>query len=64
MTPTPITGRAKDVIIRSSHNLDPEAIEEALLRHPQVQMAAAVGEPFFGVDKLELVDEWLAAGGW
>lgn len=22
------------------------------------------GEPFFGVDKLELVDEWLAAGGW
>jgi 2-hydroxychromene-2-carboxylate isomerase len=22
------------------------------------------GEPFFGVDKLELVDEWLASGGW
>ncbi len=22
------------------------------------------GEPFFGVDKLELVDEWLARGGW
>jgi 2-hydroxychromene-2-carboxylate isomerase len=21
-------------------------------------------EPFFGVDKLELVDDWLAAGGW
>ena len=21
-------------------------------------------EPFFGVDKLELVDEWLACGGW
>ena len=22
------------------------------------------GEPFFGVDKLELVDEWLSRGGW
>jgi 2-hydroxychromene-2-carboxylate isomerase len=22
------------------------------------------GEPFFGVDKLELVDEWLVRGGW
>ncbi|MCK9510096.1 MAG: 2-hydroxychromene-2-carboxylate isomerase [Pigmentiphaga sp.] len=22
------------------------------------------GEPFFGVDKLELIDEWLACGGW
>lgn len=22
------------------------------------------GEPFFGVDKLELVDEWLREGGW
>jgi 2-hydroxychromene-2-carboxylate isomerase len=22
------------------------------------------GEPFFGVDKFELIDEWLARGGW
>jgi 2-hydroxychromene-2-carboxylate isomerase len=22
------------------------------------------GEPFFGVEKMELVEEWLAAGGW
>lgn len=22
------------------------------------------GAPFFGVDKLELLDEWLARGGW
>lgn len=22
------------------------------------------GEPFFGVDKLELIEEWLATGGW
>ena len=40
-----VTGRAKDVIIRSGHNIDPGVIEEALLRHPGVLMAAAVGEP-------------------
>ena len=40
-----VTGRAKDVIIRSSHNIDPGVIEEALLQHPQVLMAAAVGAP-------------------
>jgi fatty-acyl-CoA synthase len=40
-----ITGRAKDVIIRGAHNIDPQAIEEALLQHPAVLMAAAVGEP-------------------
>ncbi|MEP7280428.1 MAG: AMP-binding protein [Rubrivivax sp.] len=40
-----VTGRAKDVIIRGAHNIDPGAIEEVLLQHPQVQMAAAVGEP-------------------
>jgi len=40
-----VTGRAKDVIIRSSHNIDPQMIEEALLQHPDVTMAAAVGEP-------------------
>ncbi|MBP0620818.1 AMP-binding protein [Cupriavidus consociatus] len=40
-----LTGRAKDVIIRSSHNIDPSMIEEALMRHPSVESAAAVGEP-------------------
>ena len=40
-----VTGRAKDVIIRSGHNIDPGVIEEALMRHPQVHFAAAVGEP-------------------
>lgn len=40
-----ITGRAKDLIIRSSHNIDPRVIEDALLRHPDVLMASAVGEP-------------------
>lgn len=40
-----VTGRAKDVIIRGAHNIDPGLIESVLLRHPGVMMAAAVGEP-------------------
>jgi fatty-acyl-CoA synthase len=40
-----LTGRQKDLIIRGGHNLDPSMIEEALMRHPAVQMAAAVGKP-------------------
>ncbi|HSW21886.1 MAG TPA: AMP-binding protein, partial [Burkholderiaceae bacterium] len=40
-----VTGRAKDVIIRGAHNIDPGVIEEALLQHPSVVLAAAVGEP-------------------
>jgi fatty-acyl-CoA synthase len=38
-----ITGRAKDVIIRGAHNIDPAVIEDALLSHPDVAVAAAVG---------------------
>jgi fatty-acyl-CoA synthase len=40
-----ITGRQKDLIIRSSHNIDPRVIEDALQLHPDVAIAAAVGEP-------------------
>ena len=40
-----ITGRAKDVIIRGAHNIDPSMIEEAFAAHPEVQSCAAVGEP-------------------
>jgi fatty-acyl-CoA synthase len=40
-----ITGRAKDLIIRGGHNIDPAMIEDALLRHPAVAFAGAVGEP-------------------
>ena len=40
-----LTGRAKDLIIRGGHNIDPRAIEDALLRHPAVELAAAVGRP-------------------
>ncbi|WP_108484769.1 acyl-CoA synthetase [Oceaniglobus ichthyenteri] len=40
-----ITGRAKDVIIRGGHNIDPAEIEEALAGHPDVAMAGAIGQP-------------------
>jgi fatty-acyl-CoA synthase len=40
-----ITGRAKDVIIRGGHNIDPTVIEETLLKHPDVMLAAAVSKP-------------------
>ena len=40
-----LAGRAKDLIIRGGHNIDPRTIEEALLRHPAIRAAAAVGRP-------------------
>jgi fatty-acyl-CoA synthase len=40
-----LTGRAKDLILRGGHNLDPAMIEEALCSHPQIELAAAVGQP-------------------
>ncbi|MEQ8346205.1 MAG: AMP-binding protein [Sneathiellaceae bacterium] len=40
-----VTGRAKDVIIRGGHNIDPATIEEALAAHPAVEICAAVGRP-------------------
>jgi len=40
-----LTGRAKDLIIRGGHNIDPAVIEETLHEHPAVELAAAVGKP-------------------
>jgi fatty-acyl-CoA synthase len=40
-----ITGRAKDLIIRSGHNIEPGVIENALLKHPEVMLCAAVSKP-------------------
>ena len=40
-----ITGRAKDLIIRGGHNIDPAVIEDALSHHEQVAMAGAIGQP-------------------
>jgi fatty-acyl-CoA synthase len=40
-----ITGRAKDLVIRGGHNIDPQPIEEIMFRHPAVALAAMVGQP-------------------
>jgi acyl-coenzyme A synthetase/AMP-(fatty) acid ligase len=40
-----VTGRSKDLIIRGGVNIAPLEIDEALLRHPAVAEAAAVGVP-------------------
>ncbi|MEJ6397289.1 acyl-CoA synthetase [Yoonia sp. 208BN28-4] len=40
-----ITGRAKDLIIRGGHNIDPAEIEEALAGHDMVAFAGAIGQP-------------------
>lgn len=40
-----LNGRAKDLIIRGGHNIDPKVIEDALGSHPAVQLCAAVGAP-------------------
>ncbi len=40
-----LAGRAKDLIIRGGHNIDPASIEEALQLHPAVALVAAVGRP-------------------
>lgn len=40
-----ITGRAKDLIIRGGHNIDPAMIEEALAGHKDVAFVGAIGQP-------------------
>ena len=40
-----LSGRAKDLIIRAGHNIDPRLIEDALGGHPAVALCAAVGAP-------------------
>ena len=40
-----LTGRAKDLIIRGGHNIDPQIIEDALMTHSGVIQAVAIGQP-------------------
>ena len=40
-----LTGRAKDLIVRSGHNIDPAAIEDVANEFPGIQISAAVGMP-------------------
>jgi long-chain acyl-CoA synthetase len=52
-----ITGRLKELIIKGGENIAPREIDEALLRHPAVLEAAAVGiaDPEYGQDILACV---------
>ncbi|MDX1491813.1 MAG: acyl-CoA synthetase [Pseudohongiellaceae bacterium] len=40
-----LSGRAKDLIIRGGHNIDPAIIEDTLDSHEKVASAVAVGQP-------------------
>jgi fatty-acyl-CoA synthase len=57
-----ITGRAKDLIIRGGHNIDPLGIEEVLYEHPAVAVAAVVGEPDAYAGELPVAYVQLKAG--
>ncbi|MBS80264.1 acyl-CoA synthetase [Variovorax sp.] len=58
-----LTGRSKDLIIRSGHNIDPKVIEDALSAHPAVQVCAAVGAPDAYAGELPVVFATLVPGG-
>ncbi|HUP93957.1 MAG TPA: AMP-binding protein [Burkholderiales bacterium] len=52
-----VTGRIKELIIKGGENIAPREIDEALLRHPAVLEAAAVGIPdaLYGQDIMACV---------
>ncbi|MBB5685667.1 AMP-binding protein [Sphingobium boeckii] len=50
-----LLGRAKDVIIRGGHNIDPLAIEDVVARHPDIVIAAAVAMPDAFAGELPIV---------
>ena len=58
-----ITGRAKDLIIRGGHNIDPAVIEDALLAHPDVAFAGAIGQPDAHAGELPCAFVELVEGG-
>jgi acyl-CoA synthetase (AMP-forming)/AMP-acid ligase II len=57
-----LTGRAKDLIIRGGHNIDPAVIENALLGHPEVTGAQAVGRPDVHAGEVPVAFVTLAPG--
>lgn len=57
-----LSGRSKDLIIRSGHNIDPKVIEDALAAHPAVLLCAAVGAPDAYAGELPVVFASLIPG--
>jgi acyl-CoA synthetase (AMP-forming)/AMP-acid ligase II len=57
-----LVGRAKDLIIRGGHNIDPAVIENALLAHPAVAAAQAVGRPDVHAGEVPVAFVTLAPG--
>lgn len=57
-----LTGRAKDLIIRGGHNIDPAMIEDALMAHPDVTGAQAVGRPDVHAGEVPVAFVTLVAG--
>ncbi|MGO4811697.1 acyl-CoA synthetase [Cupriavidus sp. 2MCAB6] len=58
-----LCGRAKDLIIRGGHNIDPSMIEDAIAAHPAVAMVAAVGQPDIHAGELPVAFAILKPGG-
>ncbi|MDA5093782.1 acyl-CoA synthetase [Aliiroseovarius sp. KMU-50] len=58
-----ITGRAKDLIIRGGHNIDPAEIEECLAGHEAIAMVGAIGQPDAYSGELPCAYVELVAGG-
>ena len=58
-----ITGRAKDLIIRGGHNVDPAWIEEPLSGHEAVAFVGAIGQPDPEMGELPCAYVELVAGG-
>lgn len=57
-----ITGRAKDLIIRGGHNIDPAIIEEALMGNKAVAFVGAIGQPDAHAGELPAAYVELVAG--
>jgi len=65
-----LTGHAPDVL---SAGLADPAIKDTLRRKTEEAIARGIfgspffvvdGEPFWGADRLPMIDDWLASGGW
>ncbi|HSW20767.1 MAG TPA: AMP-binding protein [Ramlibacter sp.] len=57
-----VFGREKDLIVRGGNKIDPRVIEEALQKHPAVQLSAAVGRPDARRGEMPVVYVQLKAG--